>query len=86
MRCSNCTQGIAKNFSLKTDMKCVVCNLPINQCPSCKSIETQTCVIHTIRKHICISKCSKQCILVPIPITVALNNNNKKKRKAKQFS
>ncbi len=80
MRCANCSQGIAENFSLKPDKKCVVCNLQINQCPCCKSIETKTCVTHTKRQHICISKCLKQCILIPVPIIP-----NKKKRHAKPF-
>ena len=63
MRCANCTQGISQDFSGVIDRKCVVCGDVVNQCPICADVSTNTCSIHTPRKHICISKCQNECIL-----------------------
>ena len=62
MRCANCTQGLAKDFSHILNKKCVVCFSSIYQCPNCADICTDKCVLHTKRNHICLSKCYVECI------------------------
>lgn len=63
MRCSNCTQGLAENFSHLPNKKCNVCDQTIYQCPNCADIHTDKCDLHTQRNHICLSKCLNECIL-----------------------
>ena len=80
MRCARCTQGISQNFDPK-ESKCVTCGSIVNKCPNCvgKNHFSNTCETHTIRPHICLSKCLNQCVL-KIDGSSSLTKKTKKRK------
>ncbi len=62
MRCSQCTQGIDKNYSIRV-MICNICSNTINLCPLHKKSNQIYCDVHTRREHVCLSKCLYACTL-----------------------
>ncbi len=88
-RCANCTAGLGENFA-KKKMICKDCILEVYQCVKCYSAcgKTDTCVVHTKRKHICLSKCLNVCIM-SVPEAATKKNKKQKiirKQKPKLFS
>jgi hypothetical protein len=56
IQCSICTQAVSINTA--TLPRCRIClDTPVYTCKNCHSGDTQTCMEHTDRPHVCISTC-----------------------------
>lgn len=80
IRCVICTAAfvIDKDKSQK-NIKCKQCNEFVIKCFKCKNIPINTCFQHTIRQHLCLSKCLHECVLNKIPVSKKQKITKKRK-------